>query len=208
MNRSRLAALRRVVLIILSLVTWHVTASPASAATLEKATFAGGCFWCMEEAFEAVPGVVSVVSGYTGGTQPDPTYEQVSAGRTGHAESVEVVFDPARVSYEQLLEVFWRNVDPTTADRQFCDRGNQYRPAIFYHTDTQHTLAQESKQRIDREKTFPDPLRMEITAASAFYQAEEYHQDFYKRNPIRYKFYKFNCGRTQRLEELWGKKAG
>lgn len=173
-----------------------------------RAIFAGGCFWCMEEVFEGVPGVVSVVSGYTGGAQSNPTYEQVSGGTTGHAESIEVVFDPAKVSYERLLEVFWRNVDPTTRDRQFCDRGNQYRPAIFYRDEAQKQLAEASRQRIEREKSFREPLAVEIVAASTFYPAEDYHQDFFKRNPIRYKFYKFNCGRAQRLEELWGKQAG
>ncbi|GKS56670.1 peptide methionine sulfoxide reductase MsrA [Nitrospira sp.] len=182
-----------------------ISAEPPS---VEKGIFAGGCFWCMEEAFEEVPGVQSVVSGYTGGVQPNPTYEQVSAGGTGHAESVEVTFDPAMVSYEKLLDVFWRNVDPTTPDRQFCDRGTQYRPAIFYRNDGQKELAEASRRRIEETKTFQDALRVEIAPASTFYQAEEYHQNFYKRNPIRYKFYKFNCGRAKRLEELWGAKAG
>ena len=193
-------------------LAWMVIGLGAGAATetppLEKAVFAGGCFWCMEEVFEAVPGVQSVVSGYTGGGQPNPTYEEVSAGTTGHAESVEIVFDPAVVSYEHLLDVFWHNVDPTTADRQFCDKGPQYRPAIFYRGDLQKNLAEESRDRIDGSKTFQGALRVEIVPASTFYAAEEYHQDFYKRNPIRYKFYKFNCGRAQRLEALWGPKAG
>lgn len=183
------------------------TAAPPGSSS-EKATFAGGCFWCMEEAFEGIAGVLSVVSGYTGGTHANPTYEEVSAGRTGHAESIEIVFDPAVVSYEQLLDAFWHNVDPTTPDRQFCDHGTQYRPAIFYHDDRQKQLAEISRQRIAREKTFAGPLAVEITAVSTFYPAEEHHQDYYKRNPIRYKYYKFSCGRAQRLEELWGKKAG
>ncbi len=170
-----------------------------------KATFAGGCFWCMEEVFEKVDGVVSVVSGYTGGKVANPSYEEVSAGVTGHAESVEVVYDPAKVSYAKLLDVFWRNIDPTVADRQFCDRGTQYRPAIFYHTDEQKRLAEESKKTVEKTKPFPGPILTEVTMVSAFYPAEEYHQDFYKKNPVRYKFYKHNCGRAQRLEELWGK---
>ena len=174
---------------------------------LEKATFAGGCFWCMEEAFEGVEGVVSVTSGYTGGRKANPDYEEVSAGGTGHAEAVEILYDPAKVSYAKLLEVFWRNIDPTTPDRQFCDGGNQYRSAIFYKDETQKRLAEESKQAVEKSKPFKEPIVTKIVPASAFYVAEDYHQDFYKKNPIRYKFYKYNCGRAQRLEELWGKKG-
>jgi peptide-methionine (S)-S-oxide reductase len=170
-----------------------------------KATFAGGCFWCMEEAFEKVEGVVSVTSGYTGGRVANPNYEEVSAGGTGHAESVEVLYDPAKIGYARLLDVFWRNIDPTTPDRQFCDRGNQYRSAIFYHDEEQKRLAEESKRKVEQTKPFKEPVVTQIVPASPFYQAEEYHQDFYKKNPIRYKFYKHNCGRAQRLEELWGK---
>ena len=170
-----------------------------------KATFAGGCFWCMEEAFEKVEGVVSVISGYTGGQLANPTYEQVSAGGTGHAESVEVTYDPNKVTYQHLLEVFWHNVDPTTPNAQFCDHGNQYRTAIFYHDETQKRLIDESRQEVERSKSFPQPIVTEIVPASIFYPAEEYHQDFYKKNSVRYKFYKWNCGRSQRLEQLWGK---
>ncbi|TLY15822.1 MAG: peptide-methionine (S)-S-oxide reductase MsrA [Nitrospirae bacterium] len=173
---------------------------------LEKATFAGGCFWCMEEAFEGVEGVVSVTSGYTGGRKANPDYEEVSAGGTGHAESVEILYDPTRVTYAKLLEIFWRNIDPTTPDRQFCDGGNQYRSAIFYQDETQKRLAEESKQAVERTKPFKGPIVTQIVPASAFYVAEDYHQDFYKKNPIRYKFYKYNCGRAQRLAELWEKK--
>jgi len=173
---------------------------------LEKATFAGGCFWCMEEAFEGIEGVVSVTSGYTGGRKANPDYEEVSAGGTGHAEAVEILYDPAKVSYAKLLEVFWRNIDPTTPDRQFCDGGNQYRSAIFYKDETQKRLAEESKQAVEKSKPFKEPIVTKIVPASAFYVAEDYHQDFYKKNPIRYKFYKYNCGRAQRLAELWGKK--
>ncbi len=179
--------------------------SGQAASPLAKATFAGGCFWCMEEVFEAVDGVVSVTSGYTGGQQANPSYEEVSAGGTGHAEAVEIVYDPARVSYEKLLQVFWRNIDPTTPDRQFCDTGHQYRSAIFYHDETQHRLAEESKRAVEQTKTFTEPIVTEIVQALEFYPAEDYHQDFYKKNPIRYKFYKFNCGRAQRLAQLWGK---
>ena len=171
---------------------------------LTKATFAGGCFWCMEEAFEKIEGVISVVSGYVGGHKANPSYEEVSAGGTGHAEAVEVLYDPAKVSYRELLGVFWHNIDPTVRDRQFCDGGNQYRTAIFYHNDEQQRLAEESKQTIEKSKSFQEPIFTQIALASVFYPAEQYHQDFYKKNPIRYKFYKWNCGRPQRLEELWG----
>jgi peptide-methionine (S)-S-oxide reductase len=167
-----------------------------------KATFAGGCFWCMEEAFEKVEGVASVVSGYTGGQVENPTYEQVSAGGTGHTESIEVTFDPSKVTYKQLLDVFWRNVDPTTPNAQFCDHGNQYRTAIFYHDENQKQLIEESKQRIESSKTFPESIVTEIAPASVFYTAEEYHQDFYTKNPIRYKYYKWNCGR-QSMTWVW-----
>ncbi|MEX2490762.1 MAG: peptide-methionine (S)-S-oxide reductase MsrA [Nitrospirales bacterium] len=170
-----------------------------------KATFAGGCFWCMEEVFESVEGIVSVVSGYTGGKVKNPTYEQVSAGGTGHAESIEVTYDPSKVTYQQLLEVFWRNVDPTTPNAQFCDHGNQYRTAIFYHNEIQQQLIDASKKNIESSKNFPESIVTEIAPASVFYPAEEYHQDFYTKNPIRYKYYKWNCGRVKRLEQLWGK---
>lgn len=170
-----------------------------------KAVFAGGCFWCMEEVYEKVAGVIAVTSGYTGGSVVKPTYEQVSAGQTGHAESVEVIYDPSQVSYDQLLAVFWRNVDPTVKDAQFCDHGSQYRSAIFYLDGDQKRQAETSKKKIQATKSFGGPLYTEITQAEAFYPAEDYHQDFYKKNPTKYKFYKWSCGRTQRLEQLWGK---
>ena len=170
------------------------------------ATFAGGCFWCMEPPFEALDGVISVTSGYTGGQKKNPNYEEVSAGTTGHAESVQVVYDPARIDYQRLLDVFWHNVDPTTPDRQFCDEGHQYRTAIFYHDETQHRLAEESKRALEKSKPFPQPIVTEIVAASTFYPAEEYHQDYHRKNPVRYKFYRYRCGRDQRLQELWGTK--
>ncbi len=169
-----------------------------------QAIFAGGCFWCVEEAFEKVDGVLSATSGYIGGETPNPTYKQVSAGGTGYAEAVEIVYDPDKVTYQQLLDVFWKNIDPTTPDQQFCDKGDQYRSAIFYLDGPQKQLAEESKQRVVQTKTFAEPVVTEITMATTFYPAEDYHQDFYKRNPVRYKFYKWNCGRVQRLEELWG----
>ena len=169
-----------------------------------KAIFAGGCFWCVEEAFEEVEGVVSATSGYIGGEAPNPTYKQVSAGGTGYAEAVEIVYDPNKVTYQQLLDVFWKNIDPTTPNQQFCDKGDQYRSAIFYLDNSQKQLAEESKRRVEQTKTFAQPVVTELTMATKFYPAEDYHQDFYKRNPVRYKFYKWNCGRAQRLEELWG----
>jgi peptide-methionine (S)-S-oxide reductase len=179
-----------------------VAAGPAGGQDLATATFAGGCFWCMEPPFDVLDGVVRTTAGYTGGTTPDPTYREVSAGRTGHAEAVQVVYDPRKVTYARLLEVFWRNIDPTTPDRQFCDAGHQYRSAIFVHDDAQRRLAEESKAAVARE--LGRPVVTEIVAASTFYPAEEYHQDYYRKNPVRYKFYRYTCGRDQRLEALWG----
>jgi len=187
--------------VILPISNGAGAASNASA----KAYFAGGCFWCMEEAFEKVDGVIAAVSGYMGGTVANPSYEDVSSGRTGHAESVEVQYDPSKVTYTQLLEAFWRNVDPITPNAQFCDHGTQYRAAIFYQTEQEKRLAEESKQAIEQAKRFSQPIVTQIASAAPFYAAEDYHQDFYKKNPIRYKFYKYNCGRAQRLEDLWGK---
>jgi len=175
-----------------------------SAQNLEKAAFAAGCFWCTEEAFEKVPGVVSAVSGYTGGKVEHPTYDQVSRGITGHAEAVEVTFDPGKVSYEKLLDVFWVNHDPTVTNRQFCDSGTQYRPAIFYENAEQKRLAEASKQKFEKLKTFKQPLLTEIVPAGPFYPAEDYHQDYYKKNPLQYKFYVTGCGRYARLDSLWG----
>jgi len=177
----------------------------AGSGSTAKAYFAGGCFRCMEEAFEKVNGVIDTVSGYMGGTVKNPTYEQVSAGQTGHAESVEVQYDPSKVTYTQLVEAFWQNVDPVTPDAQFCDHGNQYRAAIFYQGEDEKRLAEESKRAIEQSKRFSTPIVTQVVPASEFYPAEEYHQDFYKKNPVRYKFYKFTCGRAQRLESLWGK---
>jgi peptide-methionine (S)-S-oxide reductase len=193
---------------ILVIGAWTVLQSTTEAvadAILGKAYFAGGCFWCMEEAFEKVEGVLSVTSGYMGGTVANPNYEDVSAGRTGHAESVEVVYDPAKVSYQKLLDAFWRNVDPITPNAQFCDHGSQYRSAVFFQTDEEKRMAETTKQAIEQSRRFKEPIVTQIVMASQFYPAEDYHQDFYKKNPVRYKFYKYNCGRAQRLEELWGK---
>lgn len=173
-------------------------------AQLETATFAGGCFWCMEPPFDKLEGVVSTTAGYTGGQRSNPSYEEVSAGQTGHAESVQVRYDPEKISYQKLLDVYWHNVDPTTLNRQFCDSGNQYRTAIFYHNALQKRLAEESKTALEQTKPFKDPIVTEITPASEFYAAEDYHQDYYQKNPLRYRFYRYHCGRDQRLEELWG----
>jgi peptide methionine sulfoxide reductase msrA/msrB len=170
---------------------------------LPRATFAAGCFWCVEAAFDDVPGVVETVSGYTGGHVANPTYEQVSSGSTGHTEALQVVFDPARVGYERLLEVFWRNVDPLDAAGQFCDRGSQYRSAIFFHDETQRTLAEESKRRLEASGRLARPIVTEIVPAQAFYPAEEYHQGYHQKNPLRYKMYRWSCGRDARLRELW-----
>jgi peptide-methionine (S)-S-oxide reductase len=172
--------------------------------TTATATFAGGCFWCVEADFDKVAGVISTTSGYTGGRTANPSYEEVSRGGTGHAEAVEIVYDPAKVGYEKLLDVFWHNIDPLAKNRQFCDHGDQYRTAIFYHDDKQRSLAEASKAAV--QARFKQPIETEIAAAGPFYKAEEYHQDYYVKNPIRYKFYRFNCGRDARLEELWGKK--
>ncbi|OGA55849.1 MAG: peptide-methionine (S)-S-oxide reductase [Betaproteobacteria bacterium RIFCSPLOWO2_12_FULL_65_14] len=180
------------------------TAKPAAEKPVTaKATFAGGCFWCVEEAFDKVPGVVATTSGYLGGHTKNPTYEQVSGGRTGHAEVVQVEYDPKRVSYEKLIEAFWRNVDPTQKDAQFCDHGSQYRSGIFYHDAEQRRLAEASKAALAKNKPFKGEIVTEITKASEFYAAEGYHQDYYQKNPVRYKFYKTGCGREARLKKLW-----
>jgi peptide-methionine (S)-S-oxide reductase len=176
------------------------SSATASARATEKATFASGCFWCTEADFDKVPGVLSSTSGYTGGTLKNPTYEQVSRGGTGHAEAVEIVYDPSKVTYDQLLDHFWRNVDPLVSDRQFCDVGDQYRPAIFFHNETQRAAAEASKARIQRR--FDRPVVVQISEAGPFYRAEMYHQDYYKKNPVQYRFYRWNCGRDQRLAEL------
>jgi peptide-methionine (S)-S-oxide reductase len=179
------------------------TAAPASA----KAIFAGGCFWCVESDFDKVPGVLSTTSGYTGGRTLNPTYKQVSSNSTGHAEVVEIVFDPAKVSYAQLVEHFWRTIDPTTKDQQFCDRGTPYRSAIFAVNAEQLKVAQASKAALEKSKPFKEPVVTEVLLASTFYPAEDYHQDYYKKNPVRYKYYRTSCGRDARLQQLWGDKA-
>jgi peptide-methionine (S)-S-oxide reductase len=181
-------------------------AAPAAAMSVAtaKATFAGGCFWCVESDFDKVPGVLSTTSGYIGGTVAKPSYEQVSSKTTGHAEAVEIVYDPGKVSYEQLLAKYWHSIDPTTKNRQFCDSGSPYRTAIFAHGDEQLAAAKRSLAELEKTKPFKDPIVTEIVAATAFYPAEEYHQDYYKKNPIRYTYYRTSCGRDARLAELWG----
>jgi peptide-methionine (S)-S-oxide reductase len=192
---------------LLLILAWALAgaAQAQSAQSASTAIFAMGCFWCGEEAFEKVPGVISVTSGYTDGKTKNPSYDQVSSGMTGHAEAVEVKFDPAKVSYEKLLDVFWVNHDPTYTDRQFCDHGSQYRPGIFYVDEEQKRLAEASKAKYEKLKEFRQPILTPIVKATQFWPAEEYHQDFYKKNPVRYKVYSTGCGRYTRLDELWGK---
>jgi len=187
------------------------TAPPAKAsgdaARTEVATFAMGCFWCGETQFESQPGVRSVVSGYTGGPEKRPTYEQVSSGATGHYESIQVTFDPRRTSYAKLLDLFWHGVDPTQADGQFCDHGRQYRSAVFVHDAAQRKLAEESRRAIASSGVLKKPIVTEILPAGPFWPAEEYHQDFWKKDPVRYRSYRLGCGRDRRLAELWGDRA-
>jgi len=177
---------------------------PNKAPGTAVAIFAGGCFWCVEADFDKVPGVLRTISGYTGGKAENPTYNQVVSGSTGHTEAVEITFDPSKVSYQKLLDVFWRNHDPLAKDRQCCDTGNQYRPAIFFHGEEQQKLAEETRKAVQA-KFAPRVVHTEVAKAEKFYPAEDYHQDYYEKNPVRYKFYRFNCGRDQRLQELWGK---
>lgn len=182
--------------------------NPSGKSNRATATFAGGCFWCMEPPFDKVNGVIATISGYTGGEMKNPTYDEVSAGRTGHAEAVQVIYDPGKVTYEQLLQVFWHNIDPAAANRQFCDAGTQYRSAIFYHDATQKRLAEESKRAIEKSGQIKEPIVTQIVPAGEFTVAEDYHQDFYKKNPIRYNSYRLGCRRDARLKELWGASAG
>ena len=171
------------------------------------ATFAGGCFWCMEPPFDKLPGVTATISGYTGGTKVNPTYQEVSSGGTGHAESVQVIYDPKKITYEKLLETYWVNVDPTVKDRQFCDAGTQYRTTIFYNDEAQRKAAEASKAALEKSKPFKEAIVTPIVMAGAFYPAEDYHQDYYKKNPVRYQIYRSGCGRDARLTQLWGDRA-
>jgi peptide-methionine (S)-S-oxide reductase len=182
----------------------HAQQTPAAGARA-IATFAGGCFWCMEPPYDKLPGVISTTSGYMGGKTKNPTYESISTGTTGHAEVVQVEYDPTKVTYDRLLEVFWRNIDPTQVDGQFCDHGSQYRTAIFYHNDEQKRLAEASKIALEKNKPFKGNIVTQIVAAAPFTRAEEYHQDFYKKSPARYKLYRTGCGRDARLQALWGR---
>ena len=197
-------------------MAWAQTPAPAAQAPgapppaeqRAMATFAGGCFWCVEADFDKVEGVISTTSGYTGGHVPNPTYEQVSAGGTGHAESVQVVYDPSKTTYAKLLDIFWHNVDPFQQNGQFCDHGGQYRSAIFYLDESQRQAAEESKRKLEEQPRFRGKIATEIVPASTFYPAEEYHQRYYKKNPLRYSIYRLGCGRDARLKQVWGEAAG
>ncbi len=172
----------------------------------ETAIFAGGCFWCMEPPFDKLDGVLSTTSGYTAGHKTEPSYREVSAGNTGHTEAVQIVFEPDKISYAELLKVYWKNIDPVAVNRQFCDSGSQYRSGIYFLNDAQQAAARQSLQRLKMDKPFAEAIATEILPASTFYPAEEYHQDYYLKNPLRYKYYRYRCGRDQRLEEIWGDK--
>lgn len=204
---ATLARLAAATLFATALPALAQTAAAPAAATA-KATFAGGCFWCVEADFDKVPGVISTTSGYIGGTVANPTYEQVSGKGTGHAEAVEIVFDPKKVSYAQLVEKFWRTIDPTTKDRQFCDSGSPYRTAIYAHDDAQLAVVKASLAALEKSKPFKEPIVTQIERAGPFYVAEAYHQDYYKKNPVRYQYYRTSCGRDARLQQLWGPSGG
>jgi peptide-methionine (S)-S-oxide reductase len=196
--------LSAVKIVAIALVAGLAFSTAFAADKSAKATFAGGCFWCMEPPFDKLEGVISTTSGYTGGKKLNPTYREVSDGGTGHAEVVEILYDPAKISYAKLLEVFWRNIDPTVKDQQFCDHGSQYRTAIFFHDEAQKKAAEAAKAQLMKSRPFKGDIVTEVTMASTFYPAEEYHQDYYIKNPVKYKFYRFNCGRDARLKDLWG----
>lgn len=194
-------------LFILNLLITALLTTTAYADTVHKtetAIFAGGCFWCMEPPFDKLDGVLSTTSGYTAGHKDNPTYKEVSSGSTGHTEALEVKFDPEKISYAELLEVFWKNIDPVAVNHQFCDHGTQYRSGIYYMDEQQEKVAELSLQKLEKTKPFEGKIATEILPAGAFYPAEEYHQDYYKKNPVRYKFYRYSCGRDKRLDELWG----
>lgn len=206
MRRRVLALLPFLLALGLAGAAWSQALQPPPAAGLRTAAFAGGCFWCMEQPFAELDGVTEVVSGYTGGTVEMPTYKQVSAGRTGHKEAVQVTYDPARVTYQKLLDVFWRNVDPFDADGQFCDRGEQYGTAVYAADPEQRRLAEQSKQGL--QERFGRPLATGVVDAGPFYRAEDYHQDYARKNPVRYRYYRYTCGRDARLSKVWGEEAG
>ena len=195
-------------LLVMSVVAGAAMLAAEEPPTSAVATFAGGCFWCMEPVFDALDGVLSTTSGYTGGTLRNPTYEEVSSGSTGHTEAIQIRYDPARVSYERLLDVYWRNIDPTVENRQFCDRGTQYRTAVFFHDEPQRQAAEKSRAELDSSGAFAVAIATDIVAAGPFYPAEDYHQDYYRKNPVRYSYYRTGCGRDARLKQLWGERAG
>ena len=204
---KRILALLALAAIALAQLAHAQTPQPAAARPATgtaKATFAGGCFWCMEPPYDKLDGVIATISGYIGGKKANPTYQEVTSGTTGHAEVVEVEYDPKKISYEKLLDVFWKNIDPTQKDAQFCDHGSQYRSGIFYHDAEQKRLAEASKAALAKNKPFKGEIVTEVTPATTFYRAEEYHQDYYVKNPVRYKYYRTGCGRDARLKELWG----
>ena len=207
-----LANLRAAAFVLAALATVPAAAQmaklPAAPPGSAVATFAGGCFWCMEQPFDKVDGVLATTSGYIGGTKANPTYEEVSSGGTGHTEAVQVLYDPKKVSYEKLLDIFWRNIDPTVKDRQFCDVGTQYRTGIFVHSDAQRSAADVSEGALEKSKSFKEPIVTPVVAATEFFPAEEYHQDYYLKNPVRYAYYRTGCGRDARLKQLWGSAAG
>jgi peptide-methionine (S)-S-oxide reductase len=191
-------------LVCLSALLLMVAAPAMHADQLATATFAGGCFWCMQPPFDRLDGVISTTVGYTGGRTQNPTYEAVESGGTGHAEAIQIAYDPKKITYAKLLDVFWHNIDPLTPNGQFCDLGTQYRSAIFYHNDEQKRLAEDSKKALDTSGRFRQPIVTAIVPASELYPAEDYHQEYYRKNPVRYHYYRYRCGRDQRLEELWG----
>lgn len=195
----------RKLFITLAVIFSSFTATAETKPQAAVATFSGGCFWCMEPPYDKLDGVMLTISGYIDGHVKNPTYEQVSAGITGHTEAVQITYDPSKVSYEKLLEVFWRNIQPTVANKQFCDSGSQYRSGIYYHGEEQRAAAEASKKALAASGKFSDPIVTEIKAATQFYPAEGYHQDYYIRNPVRYKYYRWSCGRDQYLESVWGK---
>ena len=200
--------MKQLFILTLSLISAPLFATPDTNSSTnnhqETAIFAGGCFWCMEPPFDKLDGVISTTSGYTSGHKKNPTYREVSAGRTGHTEAIKIVFDSDKVSYAELLEVFWKNIDPVAVNRQFCDAGTQYRSGIYYQNKNQENIAEQSLRQLEKNKTFKQDIATEIVAASTFYPAEDYHQDYYMKNPVRYKFYRYSCGRDARLEEIWG----
>ena len=193
-----------VLALIMSSLQAEETTSNSAASNTESIVLAGGCFWCIESDYEKLDGIINVVSGYSGGKSKNPTYKQVSAGNSGHIEVVEVTYNPQVIKHAQILDYFWRHIDPTRDDGQFCDRGPQYRPAIFYKNNTEKQAILKSAAHIEKTKSFKEPLKVEFIQARPFYPAEDYHQDYYKKNPVRYKYYRYSCGRDARIEELWG----